>query len=77
MGRLASKWGVKFEGGQQTANFVYNLTDYSQKNITHAAVAADAQVSVRYPLTELQGLGETFRWSAGGDRGWNGPLSRW
>lgn len=63
-GENGYQMGVKFEDGQEIANFVYNLTDFSQKNISNSAVTADGRVSVRYPLSELDGLGETFRWSA-------------
>lgn len=63
-GETGYQIGVKFEDGQEIANFVYNLTDYTQKNLTNAAVTADSRVSVRYPLSELEGLGETFSWSA-------------
>lgn len=64
-GETGFQMGVKFEDGQEIANFVYNLATYSQKNITNAPAETEhSRVSVHYPLAELEGLGETFNWSA-------------
>lgn len=62
-GNTGYQMGAKFQNGQEIENFVYDMTTSQQKNITNGAVAADKQVSVRYPLAELEGLGESFTWS--------------
>ena len=62
-GNTGYQMGTKFQNGQEIGNFVYDMTTSQQKNITNGAVAADKQVSVRYPLAELEGLGESFTWS--------------
>lgn len=56
--------GTKFQNGQEIANFVYDMTASEQENITNGAVHADGQVSTRYPLDSLSGLGDSFTWSA-------------
>ena len=58
------QFGVKFQDGKETANFVTEAGSGKQENITTGAVAADKQVSVRYPLAKLEGLGDKFEWSA-------------
>jgi hypothetical protein len=63
-GKTGYQLGAKFQNGREIANFVYNLTTNKQENITNGAVAADKQVSVRYPLAKLEGLGAKFGWSA-------------
>ncbi|GAB4098487.1 hypothetical protein [Sinomonas halotolerans] len=62
-GEIGYQIGAKFQNGREIANFVYNLTTSKQENITNGAVAADKQVSTRYPLSKLAGLGDTFGWS--------------
>lgn len=62
-GKTGYQIGSKFQNGREIANFVYNLTTSKQENITNGAVAADKQVSTRYPLSKLAGLGDTFGWS--------------
>jgi hypothetical protein len=56
--------GVEFQDGKETANFVTEAGSGKRENITTGAVAADKQVSVRYPLAKLEGLGDKFEWSA-------------
>ena len=56
--------GVKFKDGKEIANFVTDVGSGKQENITNGAVAADKQVSARYPLAKLEGLGDKFEWSA-------------
>ena len=62
-GNTGYQMGAKFQDGQEIANFVYNMNDATQKNITNKATAAEKQVSMRYPLAELEGLGDSFTWS--------------
>lgn len=62
-GNTGYQMGAKFQDGQEIANFVYDAAGGGQVNITNGAVAADKQVSMRYPLAELEGLGESFTWS--------------
>lgn len=62
-GKTGYEIGAKFRDGQEIANFVYNLGTNQQENITNGAVAADKQVSTRYPLAALSGLGDKFGWS--------------
>ena len=57
------RFGAKFQDGQEIANFVEDGSA-QQENITNGAVAADKQVSLRYPLAKLEGLGDKFEWSA-------------
>ncbi|MDD1478675.1 hypothetical protein [Arthrobacter sp. H16F315] len=62
-GKTGYQIGSKFQNGREIANFVFNLTTSKQENITNGAVAADKQVSTRYPLSKLAGLGAAFAWS--------------
>lgn len=57
------QFGAKFRDGKEITNFVADGSG-QQENITNEAVAADQQVSLRYPLTKLEGLGDKFEWSA-------------
>jgi hypothetical protein len=63
-GKTGYQLGVKFQDGTEIANFVFNLTAAQQENVTNGAIAAEKQVSTRYPLSMLEGLGDTFKWSA-------------
>lgn len=63
-GKTAYQLGTKFREGKEIANFVFNIAKSKQENITNGAVAADKQVSTRYPLAQLPGLGDKFGWSA-------------
>jgi hypothetical protein len=56
--------GAKFKDGKEIATFVVAVGSGQQENITTGAVAADKQVSGRYPLAKLEGLGDKFEWSA-------------
>lgn len=62
-GKTGYQIGAQFQNGREVSNFVYNLTTSKQENITNGAVAADKEVSTRYPLAKLSGLGDTFAWS--------------
>ncbi|WP_461175241.1 hypothetical protein M1D93_20000 (plasmid) [Arthrobacter sp. Z1-9] len=63
-GRKGYQFGTKFQNGREIANFLFDLGSARQENITNEAVAADKQISVRYPLAKLAGLGASFGWSA-------------
>lgn len=63
-GKTGYQFGTKFQNGREIANFVFNISKSKQENITNGAVAADKQVSARYPLAQLAGLGDKFGWSA-------------
>ncbi|KIA72956.1 hypothetical protein ASF74_11720 [Arthrobacter sp. Leaf145] len=63
-GKSGYQMGAKFQNGVEISNFVFDLAKNRQKNITNGAIAADKQVSTRYPLSEIAGLGDTFGWSA-------------
>ncbi|MCO4276721.1 hypothetical protein NG701_20265 [Pseudarthrobacter sp. HLT3-5] len=63
-GKTGYQFGTKFQNGKETDNFVFNISKAKQENITNGAVAADKQVSARYPLAQLAGLGDKFSWSA-------------
>jgi hypothetical protein len=62
-GKTGYQMGAKFQNGKEVANFVFNLVTNKQENITNGATAIDAQVSTRYPLSKLAGLGNSFGWS--------------
>lgn len=62
-GSTEYQFGAKFQDGQEIANFVADGSA-QQENITNGAVAADKQISLRYPLAKLEGLGDKFEWSA-------------
>ncbi len=62
-GKSGYQMGAKFQNGVEVSNFVFDLSKNHQKNITNGAIAADKQVSTRYPLSEVAGLGDTFGWS--------------
>lgn len=59
-GSKGYKFGAKFQDGQAIANFVADLGSAQQESITKGALAAEKQVSVRYPLAKLEGLGDKF-----------------
>lgn len=63
-GQTGYQIGAKFQDGIEIANFISNNATAKQENITNGAVAADMQVSTRYPLSKLAGLGKKFTWSA-------------
>lgn len=63
-GNTGYQLGTKFQDGEEIANFVFDMGTSSQKNITNGAVAVDGEVNVRYPLRDLTGLGDEFKWSA-------------
>lgn len=63
-GKTGYQFGAKFQNGKEIANFVFDISKSKQENITNGAVAADKQVSSRYPLAQLAGLGDKFGWSA-------------
>ncbi|WP_395404234.1 hypothetical protein ACHMXB_07840 [Arthrobacter sp. UC242_113] len=52
------QFGAKFQDGKEIATFVTDVGSGKQENITTGAVAADKQVSGRYPLAKLAGLGD-------------------
>jgi hypothetical protein len=56
--------GTKFQGDVEIANYIFSFDSSSQKNLDNGTVAVDGEVNARYPLQDLQGLGEEFTWSA-------------
>lgn len=62
-GEAGYQMGAKFQNGAEVSNFVFDLTTNRQKNFTNEAIGVDKQVSTRYPLSEVAGLGDTFGWS--------------
>lgn len=54
-GNTVYQMGAKFENGREVSDFVFDIADATQENITNGAVAADKEVSMRYPLAELEG----------------------
>lgn len=63
-GQKGYEIGAKFQNGKEIANFIFDSTSSKQENITNRAVAADKQVSMRYPIPSLKNLGESFTWRA-------------
>lgn len=63
-GSKGYQFGTKFQNGREIANFVFDLGSAKQDNITNGAVAVDKQISARYPLAKLAGLGDSFEWSS-------------
>lgn len=63
-GNTGYQLGTKFQDGEEIANFVFDKGTSTQKNITNGAVAVDGEVNVRYPVGDLTGLGDGFRWTA-------------
>lgn len=63
-GNTGYQLGTKFQDGEEIANFVFDKGTSNQKNITNGAIAVDGEVNVRYPLKDLAGLGDEFKWTA-------------
>lgn len=56
--------GTKFQDDVEIANYIFSFDSSSQKNLDNGTVAVTGEVNARYPLNDLDGLGEEFTWSA-------------
>jgi hypothetical protein len=63
-GDTGYQMGTKFQGDVEIANYIFSFDSSSQKNLDNGTVAVDGEVNARYPLKDLQGLGDEFTWSA-------------
>jgi hypothetical protein len=61
-GKRGYQFGTIFDAGVESSNFVFDNATAKQKNITNGAIFADGQISVRYPVADLAGLGKNFTW---------------
>lgn len=56
------QFGSIFLGGQEASNYIIELDNGQQTNITNGVLFADGQVSMRYPVADLAKLGDNFSW---------------
>ncbi|MEW1981223.1 hypothetical protein AB0333_09885 [Citricoccus sp. NPDC079358] len=56
--------GTKFQGDVEIANYIFSFGSSSQKNLDNGTIAVAGEINARYPLKDLEGLGEEFTWSA-------------
>jgi hypothetical protein len=63
-GETGYQLGVKYVDGQQIAHFVFNPTTASQANLNGDVNTTGNTTTATFPLSELDSLGESFRWSA-------------
>lgn len=63
-GETSYQIGTAVTDGAESSNFIFNSGPASQKNITNRAFINEKTVAVRYPLVDLEGLQEGFRWAA-------------
>jgi hypothetical protein len=63
-GETSYQIGTSVTDGAESSNFIFNLGTATQYNITNRASINEETVAVRYPLGDLEGLQEGFRWAA-------------
>jgi hypothetical protein len=70
-GNTGYQLGVKFLNGRTIGHFVFDLVEAHQTNLTGDIPSGGTTMAAAFPVDELDGLGETFKWSAtlsiGGD----------
>jgi hypothetical protein len=63
-GNTGYQLGVKYLGGKQIAHFVFNHGKATQANLTGDVNTKGNTTTATFPLSELDSLGESFKWSA-------------
>ncbi len=70
-GNTGYQLGIKFLNGRTIGYFVFDLVKAHQANLSGDIPSGGTTMAAAFPVDRLEGLGETFRWSAtlsiGGD----------
>lgn len=56
--------GLKYDGGQQIAHFVFDHVEANQTNLDGEASTDGTTTTATFPVSEVDSLGESFQWTA-------------
>jgi hypothetical protein len=63
-GESGYQLGVKYLDGAQIAHFVFDQVEASQVEVSDKVKISGTKLTAGFPLGELTGLGDSFKWSA-------------